>query len=56
MTRSRRLQDDSGQATIEAAFIIPVLFILMLLLLQPGIVLYDRLVMGPVLLELAGGF
>ena len=46
MTISRRLQDDSGQATVEAAFVIPVLFILMLLLLQPGIVLYDRLVMG----------
>lgn len=31
---------------MEAAIVIPVLFILMLLLLQPGIVLYDRIVMG----------
>ena len=37
---------DAGQATIEAAFVIPVLFTLMLLLLQPGIILYDRIVMG----------
>ena len=44
--RSRCLRNDSGQATVEAAFVIPVLFIVMLLLLQPGIVLYDRLVMG----------
>ena len=42
----RRLRDDSGQATVEAAFVIPVLFVLMLLLMQPGIILYDRLVMG----------
>lgn len=35
-----------GQGTVEAAVVIPVLFLLLLLLLQPGIVLYDRLVMG----------
>ena len=34
-----------GQGTLEAAFTIPVLFVLMLLLLQPGIILYDRVVM-----------
>ena len=35
-----------GQGTVEAAIAIPILFILMLLLLQPAIVLYDRVVMG----------
>lgn len=34
-----------AQATVEAAFAIPILMILILLLLQPGIVLYDRIVM-----------
>ncbi len=34
-----------GQSTVEAAFLIPVLFVLLLLLIQPGIVLYDRTVM-----------
>lgn len=37
---------ESGQATVEAVFVMPVLFVMMLLLLQPGIVLYDRLIMG----------
>lgn len=35
----------SGQSTIEAAFAIPIVMLLTLLLLQPGIVLYDRIVM-----------
>ena len=35
-----------GQGTVEAAVAIPILFLLMLLLLQPAIVLYDRVVMG----------
>ena len=40
------LHDGSkGQATVEAAFAIPVVFTLLLLLMQPGIVLYDRMVM-----------
>lgn len=39
-------QDNRGQGTVEAAVVLPVLFLLMLMLLQPGIVLYDRLVMG----------
>lgn len=38
--------DERGQGTVEAAVAIPVLFLLLLLLLQPGIVLYDRLVMA----------
>ena len=42
----RVLHDTSGQGTIEAAVVIPILFLLMLLLLQPGIVLYDRIVMS----------
>jgi len=41
-----RRADEAGQGTLEAAFAIPVLFILMLLLIQPGIILYDRMVMG----------
>lgn len=35
----------SGQATVEAAVAIPVAFLLLLLLVQPAIVLYDRTVM-----------
>lgn len=41
----RHMHDNSGQATVEAAFLIPVLCLIVLLLLQPGIVLYDRMVM-----------
>ena len=41
----RKLAVCSGQGTLEAAFTIPVLFVLMLLLIQPGIILYDRVVM-----------
>ena len=40
------MKGERGQGTVEAALAIPVLFLLLLLLLQPGIVLYDRLVMG----------
>ena len=42
----RRPRDAHGQSTVEAAFLAPVLFILLLLLLQPGVVLYDRMVMN----------
>ena len=31
---------ESGQATVEAAFLLPVLFVGLLLLMQPGILLY----------------
>ena len=34
-----------GQATVEAAVLLPVLFVCLLALLQPAILLYDRLVM-----------
>ena len=40
------LHDERGQGSVEAAVVIPVLFLLLLMLLQPGIVLYDRIVMG----------
>lgn len=42
----RAIADEKGQGTVEAAVAIPVLFLLLLLLLQPGIILYDRLVMA----------
>ena len=42
---ARRLRDRSGQATVEAAFLVPVLLGGILLLAQPGILLYDRVVM-----------
>lgn len=38
--------DDAGQTTVEAAFALPVLLLLVILLVQPGIVLYDRMVMA----------
>lgn len=41
-----KLASSRGQGTVEAAIVIPVLFLLMLLLLQPGIILYDRIIMG----------
>lgn len=42
----RAARRERGQATVEAAFALPVLLLLVLLLAQPGIVLYDRMVMG----------
>ena len=41
----------SGQATVEAAAAIPIAFLLLLLLVQPAIVLYDRTVMENAALE-----
>lgn len=38
--------NETGQATVEAAFLLPMLFIALLLLLQPGMLLYDRIVMN----------
>lgn len=37
---------ESGQATVEAAFLLPVLFFLIGLLLQPALLLYTRCVMN----------
>lgn len=36
---------ERGQATVEAAFLIPVLFTVLLLSVQPGMSWYDRMVM-----------
>lgn len=40
-----RLLDDHGQSTVEAALAIPILMALLLMMLQPGIVLYDKIIM-----------
>ena len=34
-----------GQSTVEGAFLIPVILLLLMLLIQPGILLYNRVVM-----------
>lgn len=39
------IKDRKGQGTVEAALVIPIVFILVLLLIQPAIVLYDRIIM-----------
>lgn len=36
---------NKGQATVEAAFVVPLFLTAILLLAQPGIILYDRMVM-----------
>ena len=41
----RKIGCGRGQSTVEAAFFIPVLLGCVLLLVQPGILLYDRMVM-----------
>lgn len=45
MERLWSLRGEGGQSTVEVAFALPVLMVLFLLLLQPGIILYDRIVM-----------
>ena len=40
-----KLKSNIAQSTVEAAFLIPVLLTLVLLLVQPAIVLYDLIVM-----------
>lgn len=35
-----------GQAVVEGAFLIPVILLMLMLLIQPGILLYDRMVMN----------
>lgn len=42
----QKIIKNRGQSTVEAAFMIPVLFCLLLIMLQPGIVLYDRIIMN----------
>lgn len=46
-----KLFDMKGQATVEAAFLVPVLMCVLLLMLEPGIVLYDRIVMNSAVVE-----
>lgn len=41
-----RLKNNEAQATVEAAIMIPVIFLLLLLLIQPGIYLYDLCIMN----------
>lgn len=36
----------AGQATVEGAFLIPIILLLLMLLIQPGILLYNRCVMN----------
>lgn len=38
--------NNKGQATVEAAIMIPVIFIILLLLIEPGILFYDYCVMN----------
>lgn len=40
------VRDRTGQTTVEAAYLIPVLFLLLLLLCQPIILLYNHMVMN----------
>lgn len=40
-----KLQDKCGQSTVEAAFALPILMVLILMMLQPAICLYDHIVM-----------
>ena len=47
----RLMENDSGQGSLEAAIAIPVLFIMLLMLIQPSIVLYDRMIMHEAAVE-----
>lgn len=42
LDRPRNRPSERGQATVEAAFALPVVLLLILLLVQPAILLYDR--------------
>ena len=44
-SRARAKSAQRGQSTVEGAFLIPILLVLLLLLIQPSIFLYDRMVM-----------
>lgn len=43
--RGLSLKHESGQAAVECAFLIPVVLLLLMLLIQPGIILYNHTVM-----------
>jgi hypothetical protein len=42
----RKIVSSKGQATVESAFLLPVVFLLFLILCQPVILLYNRMVMS----------
>ena len=42
-----------GQSTVEGAFLIPVILLMLMLLIQPGILLYNRVVMQSAAEELS---
>lgn len=46
-----RGDDARGQSTVEAAFVIPIVMILLLMMLQPAICLYDHIVMREAAVE-----
>ena len=43
--RKQQPRREHGQSTVEAAYLIPVLLLVLLILIQPSIILYDRMVM-----------
>lgn len=43
--------DESGQSSVEAAFLLPVFLTVVLLMVQPAIVLYDKMVMNAAVAE-----
>lgn len=45
LRKERRRRPCAGQATVEAAVSLPIMFLLVLMLVQPAILLYDRMVM-----------
>lgn len=51
MIQAHRFTNERGQGTVEAAFVLPLLLGLVLLLVQPGIILYDRMVMSSAAVE-----
>ena len=47
LTQTRRFfQNCAGQTTVEAAYLVPILFLLLLMLCQPMILLYNHMVMS----------
>ena len=44
-TLKSQLKKEQAQSTVEAAYLIPILLLVLLILIQPSIILYDRMVM-----------
>jgi hypothetical protein len=42
---TKKIREGRGQSTVEAAFALPLLMILTLMLIQPAIILYDKIIM-----------